>query len=105
MTIISSIPASQLPATDIVIIDVRTEEEHIDIHLAQPHTLVPLDQLDANQFVADNNLTDDDTVYILCRSGKRATTAAQMFINAGYTNIQVIEGGILACQASGIAVE
>lgn len=104
MTAIQSISAANLPANDGIIIDVRTPEEHVEKHLVQPHILIPLDQLDAAKFMAENDVADNKTVYILCRSGKRAVTAAQMFIGAGYTNVQVIEGGILACEASGIEV-
>lgn len=104
MTSIQSISAADLPSTEGIIIDVRTEAEHADMHLVQPHILMPLDQLDPAQFVADNQVSDDTTIYILCRSGKRAVTAAQIFIGAGYNNVQVIEGGILACEANGIDV-
>lgn len=104
MTNIQSISADKLPSGEGIIIDVRTVEEHVEKHLVQPHILVPLDQLDAKQFMAANNVASDTTVYILCRSGKRAVTAAHIFMGAGYTNVQVIEGGILACEASGIEV-
>ena len=105
MTTIQSITADNLPADSGIIIDVRTPAEHVEKHLVQPHVLVLLDQLDVAQFMASNNVSDDQTVYILCRSGKRAVTAAQMFIGAGFLNVQVIEGGILACEANDIAVE
>jgi len=86
------------------ILDVRTDMEHREAHLDCAHIHVPLDVLDAHKFMTDNNLSADSDVYILCRSGKRATAAAEMFQSAGYNNVHVIEGGIIACQNCGTSV-
>jgi rhodanese-related sulfurtransferase len=104
MTNIQTISAANLPKSGIIIIDVRTEAEHIEKHLAQPHVLMPLNQLDAKKFMSDNQVAEDKILYILCHRGMRAMTAAQIFIDAGFTNVQVIEGGILACEASGMEI-
>lgn len=40
----------------------------------------------------------DDEIIIICRSGGRATTAAQILITAGYKDVKVLEGGMLAYQ-------
>jgi rhodanese-related sulfurtransferase len=87
-----------------VILDVRTDMEHREAHLDCKHIHIPLDTLDPHKFMADNHLSAESDVYILCRSGKRATSAAQMFESAGYPNVHVIEGGILACQECGTDV-
>lgn len=99
------ISASSLLSCDGLIIDIRTHEEHADLRLSQPHVLVPLDQLDARQFMEEHNATEPKPVYILCRSGRRAIPAAEQFISAGYPNVKIVEGGILACQAHGVEVE
>lgn len=99
------ISATELISCDGIIIDIRTPAEHEEKHLAQPHIFVPLDQLDAHQFMADNNVPTDKPVLILCRSGRRAIPAAELFISSGYPNVKIIEGGILACEAHGIDVE
>lgn len=99
------ISATELLNCDGIIIDIRTPEEHADKRLVQPHILVPLDQLDAHQFMNENNVPADKPVFILCRSGRRAIPAAEQFIGAGYPNVKIIDGGILACEANGIEVE
>ena len=104
-----SIPKSAAPGTvpfgqDCVVIDVRTGVEHTGVSLQQPHHHIPLGELDAAQFIRGNKIDADRPVYMLCRSGKRATQAAEAFIKAGHEDVHVIEGGIIACEASGIAV-
>lgn len=84
------------------IIDVRTQMEHAQNRLGLPHNLVPLDELDAGDYMLRHGLTANDPVYILCRSGNRAKTAADKFNAAGYPNMYVIEGGIIACEECGI---
>jgi rhodanese-related sulfurtransferase len=89
---------------DCIVLDVRTGAEHDEVALKQPHRHVPLDRLDPAQFLRDQNILPARAVYMLCRSGKRATRAAEAFIAAGHDNVKVIEGGILACEASGVPV-
>jgi hypothetical protein len=48
-----------------------------------------------------HGLDKDSDVYILCRSGKRATQAAEKFVSEGYRKVKVIEGGIIACEDCG----
>lgn len=86
---------------DCVIIDVRTPAEHAEAHLQRAHDHVPLDTLNPQDFMLRRGLDKDAAIYILCRSGARATTAAQKFTAEGFTNIHVIEGGILSCEESG----
>ncbi len=86
------------------ILDVRTPMEHDQNHLGWPHNLVPLDALDAQDYMLRHGLTANDPVYILCRSGNRAKTAADKFTAAGYQNIYIIEGGIIACEEYGLPV-
>lgn len=85
-----------------IIIDVRTAMEHGEQRLARQHTHIPLDQLDAAAFLRDHNLGPETPLYLLCRSGKRATQAAEKFIAAGHQNVTVVEGGITACADCGI---
>lgn len=83
------------------ILDVRTEMEHVTLNLDRPHDLVTLDKLDPEDYMKRRGLDSETPVYILCRSGKRATAAAEKFIAAGYANAYVVEGGILGCEAAG----
>lgn len=89
---------------DCCVLDVRTHDEHCCAHLKRKHHHVPLDQLDARKFMEGAGLSDKDPVYILCKSGMRARTAAEKFCAAGYDNVSVIEGGILACEKCGQSI-
>jgi rhodanese-related sulfurtransferase len=84
-----------------IVLDVRTPGEHADLHLQRAHDHVPLDTLDPSDFAARRGLDKDAAIYILCRGGSRAQTAAQKFIDEGFINIYVIEGGIVAAEAEG----
>jgi rhodanese-related sulfurtransferase len=88
-------------AAEGVIIDVRTPAEHAQAHLQRAHDHVPLDTLDPRDFMMRRGLDKDASIYILCRSGGRATTAAQKFTSEGFSNVFVIEGGILSAEAFG----
>lgn len=87
------------------ILDVRTDMEHAGQHLDCPHIHIPLDQLNVDDFVMKNKLTNDSQLYILCHSGKRAERAAGLFNAKGIKNIHVIDGGISACQGCGVTVK
>ncbi len=88
-----------------IILDVRTNMEHAEKRLTFGHAHVPLDELKPIDFMMRHGLDRDSGVYILCRSGKRATQAAERFVTDGYRNIHVIEGGIIACEDCGQQVE
>ena len=88
-----------------IILDVRTKMEHGEKRLVCGHTLLTLDELKPTDFMMRHGYDKDFGVYILCRSGKRATQAAEQFMTEGYNNVYVIEGGIMACEESGHAVE
>ena len=98
------IPAAVPLGQSCVVLDVRTEAEHREIALKEAHQHIPLDKLDAVKFMQENKIDASRPVYILCRSGKRATQAAEAFIAAGHDNVHVVEGGILAVEAAGIPV-
>ena len=75
----------------VVVIDVRTPVEFGEIHVPQARS-VPLDELKPSAL----QLAKDQPVYLLCRSGQRATKAAEKFAKEGFTQPVVIEGGTLA---------
>lgn len=87
-----------------IILDVRTDAEHAEKRIAANHAHVPLDRLQPQDFMMRHGLSKDCKVYILCLSGKRSAQAAEKFIADGYKNIHVIEGGIIACEESGHAI-
>lgn len=73
-----------------VVIDVRTQEEWDEGHLAEAdrhHNVLNGDfeaQLDS--------LDKDGTYYLYCRSGNRSGQAAQLMIKNGFTNVYNIGG-------------
>jgi len=73
------------------VIDVRTPVEFAEVHVPSARS-VPLDELKPSSL----QLQKDQPVYLLCRSGQRATKAAEKFTKEGFTQPVVIEGGTLA---------
>lgn len=103
MESVKIVPATDMPkiANDCVILDVRTPAEHAEAHLQRAHDHVPLDTLNPQDFMLRRGLDKDAPVYILCRSGARARVAAEKFEASGFSNIHVIDGGIMACEQNG----
>ena len=56
------------------VIDVRTPVEFAEVHVPMARN-VPLDELQLGAL----QLPKDQPIYLLCRSGQRATKAAEMF--------------------------
>jgi rhodanese-related sulfurtransferase len=75
----------------VAVIDVRTPVEFAEVHVPQARS-VPLDELKPGAL----GLQKDQPIYLLCRSGQRATKAAEKFSKEGFTQPIVIEGGTLA---------
>jgi rhodanese-related sulfurtransferase len=73
------------------VIDVRTPVEYAEVHVPQARS-IPLDELKPGAL----QLQKDQPVYLLCRSGQRATKAAEKFAKEGFTQPVVVAGGTLA---------
>ena len=82
--ILTSQPAS-------AVIDVRTPAEFAEVHVPQARN-VPLDELKPGSL----QIQKGQPVYLLCRSGQRATKAADKFAKEGFSQPVVVEGGTLA---------
>lgn len=77
--------------SNIILLDVRTEEEHRELHIPGS-ILIPVDELERK---VHSVLTDKDTVILIyCRSGNRSRTAAYKLIEMGYSQVYDI-GGII----------
>jgi rhodanese-related sulfurtransferase len=92
-TILVALPSSP-------VIDVRTPVEFAEVHVPQARS-VPLDELKPSSL----QLQKDQPVYLLCRSGQRATKAAEKFANEGFFQPVVVEGGTLAWIEANLPVE
>jgi len=109
----ATVSASSVPASEAAqscqngkgkLLDVRTPVEYREVH-AEGTRHVPLDELDPKAFADEVNPTQDCPVYILCKSGKRASKAAEKFQAAGVESVRVVEGGTDAWIAAGLPVE
>lgn len=103
--ILSAENLDKIDPNDGIIIDVRTKMEHGEKRLTFGHALEPLDELKPTDFMMRHGLDKDSGIYLVCRSGKRAAQAAEKFIDEGFKNVHVVEGGILACEECGHKLE
>jgi len=87
----------------IAVIDVRTPLEFKEVHVPQARN-IPLDELAPAKLIESGDLRADEPVYVLCRSGQRASKAAGEFTNGGFSNPIVVEGGTLAWIDAGLPV-
>ena len=85
------------------VIDVRTPVEYAEVHVAVAKN-VPLDALNPATLYEAQNLSIERPVYILCRSGQRASKAATQLAQGGFPNSVVVEGGTLAWVEAGLPV-
>jgi rhodanese-related sulfurtransferase len=73
------------------LIDVRTPAKFAEVHVPQARS-IPLDELKPGAL----KLQKDQPVYLLCRSGQRATKVAGKLAKEGFSQPIVVEGGTLA---------
>lgn len=101
MRTISPIELQNLLAAqpDLPLLDVRTPVEFAEVHVPQARN-VPLDELRLGTV----SVPKHQPVYLLCRSGQRATKAAEKLVREGFTQPVVIAGGTLAWIAANLPV-
>jgi rhodanese-related sulfurtransferase len=85
------------------VIDVRTPVEFREVHVDATRN-VPLDRLQPTQFMEARGAESSQPLYVFCRSGNRAQKACQQFIDAGFKNVVLVEGGVQAWEANGLPV-
>ena len=88
---------------ELPLIDVRTPVEFAEVHVPRAVN-APLDRLDPNALIESRHWPLDQPAYLLCRSGGRATKAAEQFARAGHDIGVVVEGGTLAWIEAGLPV-
>lgn len=77
-----------LEREDVLLLDVRTEEEYVTGHIPNS-TLIPLDELEERL----NELKQKDKMIIVyCKSGRRSVIACEILIKEGYTNVYNLGG-------------
>lgn len=85
------------------LLDVRTPVEFRELHI-QGARNVPLDRLDPRQLAQDRNGNGQQPLYVVCRSGSRASQAVEKLRAAGLSNVVHVEGGTLALAEAGLPV-
>lgn len=105
---IETLPAAELQkrlaaGESMAVIDVRTPVEYDEVH-APSAVNIPLDQVSKDALSAAGCVECGQPVYLLCRSGQRATKAAEKLLACGYANPVVITGGTLAWIEAGLPV-
>ena len=103
ISLVSARAAAACDGATLDLIDVRTPGEYRSVH-ATPAVNVPLDRIDPKAVAAARKGAAGTPVYLICKSGKRATTAAEKFLAAGISDVAVIEGGTEAWVAAGLPV-
>ena len=91
---------SLLGQPDVMILDVREQEEYDQGHIPGVK-LVPTGEV-PNRL---NEIPKDKPVIVTCHSGNRSAAITKYLREQGYTNVHNMEGGIVAWQAAGYPVE
>ncbi|WP_042470191.1 sulfurtransferase TusA family protein [Bacillus ndiopicus] len=82
-----------LNLTNGVILDVREEAEYAFGHITGAKS-IPLGELDERL----HELTEEQAIYVICRTGKRSDLAAQKLVNAGFQNVYNVVPGMVEWQ-------
>lgn len=82
-----------------LVIDVREPFEYAEGHV-EGTTLVPLASVSARAGEFDKGAP----VYVFCRSGNRSLAAAHNLVEAGFSDVRNVEGGIIAWLDAGLPV-
>jgi rhodanese-related sulfurtransferase len=80
-----------IDSEDVVVLDVRTQDEYNSGHIEKA-VLLPVTELDKRVFDVLTNKNEKILVY--CRSGNRSATASKLLIEMGYTKVYDF-GGII----------
>lgn len=83
-----------------VIVDVREQDEWNEQHI-EGAIFIPLAELENR--MGELEQYKDSPIIMQCRTGRRSNIASKSLIEAGFSNVQNLEGGILAWSESGLA--
>ena len=85
---IDSNVAMELIENDAIIIDVRTIDEYNTGHI-KDSVNIPVDN------ISSINYDKEKTIIVYCATGIRSANAAKALIDAGYTNVYNLDGGLI----------
>lgn len=85
-------------AQDPFLLDVRTHEEYQEGHIEGAY-LIPYTELGAraDELPEDKN----EPLWVYCRTDRRSQIALEELESMGYTDVRVLEGGIIAWHQAG----
>ncbi len=78
---------------DFMLIDVRELYEHTDFNIGGELATLQTTLMDK---IAELKSQPDQEIIVYCRSGNRSGMAKQLFVQAGFTNVHNLLGGMLA---------
>ncbi|ACJ33906.1 Rhodanese-related sulfurtransferase [Anoxybacillus flavithermus WK1] len=81
--------AQMMQKEDVVVLDVRTEEEYASGHIPGA-ILLPLQQLPDRV----DELNKNKTYIVVCRSGNRSAQASELLVKEGFSSIYNMTGGM-----------
>lgn len=85
-----------------LLIDVRTPGEYREAHI-EGSRLHPLGNLSVEEI--QRLTSDEQSCVLVCKSGKRASMAAEKLRSAGIKDLCILEGGVMAWDAAGLPLE
>ncbi|AKB52334.1 hypothetical protein MSBRW_3081 [Methanosarcina barkeri str. Wiesmoor] len=94
---------------DVFVLDVRTPDEFNSSHI-KGATLIPLSNAFGSNLSSESLLkahideVPKEKILVYCRTGRRSDTAGRMLVNAGYTQVYNMVGGIIAWTDAGYPV-
>ena len=78
---------------DFLLIDVREDYEHTEFNIGGELATLQTTLMDKINELKNN---PDREIVLYCRSGNRSGMAKQLFMQAGFTNVHNLLGGVLA---------
>ena len=81
------------------ILDVREPSEWTQFHIPDA-TLIPLAEL-PNRL---NEVPKDSKVVVVCRTGRRSAEGRDILLNAGFTQVTSMAGGVTQWQTQGLPI-
>ena len=91
-----------LANNEVLLVDVRTPQEFNADHIENAVNINFL-WSDFEQNV--QKLDTTKTLVIYCRSGNRSSKSAEVFLNAGFSEVRDLKGGVLNWQKNGLELE
>ena len=91
--------AATLRDSGAFVLDVRQPDEWADYHVPDS-TLIPLDQLSSRL----SEVPRDKPILVVCRSGNRSASGRDILLEAGFTSVTSMAGGLTEWRSSGLPV-